>query len=85
MHYFAIAGTLQNTDYYQRDDSVEHGQWRKLSSVFYPARFRFPQYDIAVVVRNKLRTDSERPRAVEDSRYHRGVDKLIVSPLSIGK
>lgn len=48
----AVAGTLTNFDYYQIQDSTDHGQWRALSYAFYPPQYRFPKYDIAVVVRN---------------------------------
>lgn len=49
--YFAIAGTLVNQDDYRRQDSTEHGQWRRLSAAFYPSTFNFPANDVAVVVR----------------------------------
>lgn len=53
---YAVAGTLTNKDYYQTHDSAEHGQWRALSIAFYPPQYKFPTYDIAVVVSVTMRT-----------------------------
>lgn len=50
-NYFAVAGTLKYKDFYRKNDSLEHGQWRRVQNVYYPKDYKFPTHDIAVVVR----------------------------------
>ncbi|XP_075975700.1 kallikrein 1-related peptidase b9-like [Anticarsia gemmatalis] len=45
---FAVAGNLKNTAKFNRTDSKENGQWRKIDNVFYPKNYKFPNHDIAV-------------------------------------
>ncbi|CAK1585277.1 unnamed protein product [Parnassius mnemosyne] len=46
---FAVAATLYNKGYKPESDDTPEGQWRKLKEVYYPAKYKFPKKDIAIV------------------------------------